>query len=72
MLPRQHKHIFEKNINRDRGHYRKVSDRGLDLLIERMPGQYIKAKVWDCTVMTERTRLIRYFFYMALFLKKIQ
>ena len=32
-------------INREQGHYREISDRGLDLLPERWRGQYIKVEV---------------------------
>ena len=50
-------------INREWGHYRKISDRGLDVFTERQRGQYIKAEVWDFPVMTEWTRLISYLLY---------
>ena len=50
-------------INREWGHYREISDRGLDVLTERQRGQYIKAEVWDFPVMTERTRLISCLLY---------
>ena len=48
-------------INRQGGHYREISDRGLDVLTERL--RYIKAKVLDFPVMTERTRLMSYLLY---------
>ena len=50
-------------INREWGHYREISDRGLDVLTKRLRGQYIKAEVWDFPVMTERTRLRSYLLY---------
>ena len=50
-------------INREWGHYRGISDRGLDVLTERQRGQYIKDEVWDFPVMIERTRLISYLLY---------
>ena len=50
-------------INREWGHYREISDQGLDVLTSLSLGQYIKAEVWDFPVMTERTRLISYLLY---------
>ena len=50
-------------INRGWGHYREISDRGLDVLTSLSLGQYIKAEVWDFPVMTERTRLISCLLY---------
>ena len=61
-------------INREWGHYREISDRGLDALTERKRGQYIKVEVWDFPVMTEWTRLISYLVYgpfSAIFLKRV-
>jgi len=46
--------------NKETGHYRRISDRGFDVLTERNRGQYIKVEVWDSPVMTERKRLISY------------
>ena len=50
-------------INWEWGHYREISDRGLDVLTQRLQGQYIKTEVWDFLVMTEWTRLRSYLFY---------
>ena len=50
-------------INREWGHYREISDRGLDVLTERQRGQYIRTEVWDFPLMTERTWLISYLLY---------
>ena len=56
-------HHYILLINRDRGHYREISDFGLNVLIERSLGQYIKASVREFPVMIERMRLISYLLY---------
>ena len=50
-------------INREWDHYRKISDRGLDVLTWWKWGQHIKAVLWDFPIMNKQTRLISY--YMA-------
>ena len=37
------------------------TDAGLDELTNRQRGQYIKAKVWDVSLMTKQTRVITFF-----------
>ena len=37
------------------------TDAGLDELTNRQQGQYIKAKVWDVSLMTKQTRVITFF-----------
>ena len=52
-------------IDQEWGHYREISDRGLDALTEWWRGQYIQADVLDFPVTTERlkrARLIGYYF----------
>ena len=69
-LPLMPRSVYIPLINREWGHYREISDRGLDVLTERQRGQYIKAEVWDFPVMTERTRLISCLLYGLLALEK--
>ena len=46
-------------INQEGGHYREISDQGLDLSLS----QHIKTEVWDFPVMTKWMRLISYVFF---------
>lgn len=48
-------------INQEWGHYREISDWGLNVLNAWQQGQSVKAKVWNFTVMTKLTRLISYY-----------